>query len=204
MQSLYYRARYYDYANGRLVSEDPALFGGQDINLFRYVRNRPSAANDPTGLIAVDPNFRPDCLSSLARALTLVRMIALKNHGCNCAFATGPKHQTLMQLLDDPSIPLISLPKDEKIEVSPGTQVWEAANTTLPAPGAKGRPGPIAIRPITCRRGRWAIARSLIHELTHYSLYPAPDAYGETLEYGRENDCGIPEQITTTITVRPE
>jgi RHS repeat-associated protein len=45
----YYRARYYDAATGRFISEDPIGFGGGDANLYRYVRNFPLNATDPSG-----------------------------------------------------------------------------------------------------------------------------------------------------------
>ncbi len=45
----YYRARYYDQAIGRFVSEDPIRFAGSSI-FYVYVHNRPVDATDPTGL----------------------------------------------------------------------------------------------------------------------------------------------------------
>jgi len=45
----YYRARYYDPAMGRFLSEDPIGFNS-DINFYRYVRNNPTNGIDPTGL----------------------------------------------------------------------------------------------------------------------------------------------------------
>jgi RHS repeat-associated protein len=45
----YYRARYYDPAVGRFLSEDPEGFGGGD-NFYAYVANNPSLWNDPFGL----------------------------------------------------------------------------------------------------------------------------------------------------------
>ncbi len=45
----YYRARYYDTANGRFLSEDPAGFAAGDVNLSRYVTNSPTNFVDPTG-----------------------------------------------------------------------------------------------------------------------------------------------------------
>ncbi len=45
----YYRARYYDPASGRFLSEDPLRFGGQ-INFYSYVLNDPINFADPFGL----------------------------------------------------------------------------------------------------------------------------------------------------------
>src|SRR5207249_3313521 len=44
----YYRARYYDPAVGRFLSEDPLEFGG-GINFYAYVHNSPSNRTDPLG-----------------------------------------------------------------------------------------------------------------------------------------------------------
>jgi RHS repeat-associated protein len=49
----YYRARYYDAATGRFISEDPIGFGGDDANLYRYVLNSPIKLTDPFGLDSV-------------------------------------------------------------------------------------------------------------------------------------------------------
>jgi RHS repeat-associated protein len=46
----YYRARYYDAANGRFISEDPIGFSAGDSNLTRYVGNNAVNAVDPSGL----------------------------------------------------------------------------------------------------------------------------------------------------------
>jgi RHS repeat-associated protein len=53
----YYRARYYDPASGRFLSEDPLRFAAGDENLYRYVRNHPIGATDPTG--TQDEEFNP-------------------------------------------------------------------------------------------------------------------------------------------------
>jgi RHS repeat-associated protein len=66
----YYRARYYDPATGRFLGEDPKGFDAGDVNLFRYVANRPIYLADPMGLDWADwvvrqmPNSWVDYLGS--------------------------------------------------------------------------------------------------------------------------------------------
>jgi RHS repeat-associated protein len=47
---MYFRARWYDPEQGRLVSEDPIGFSGGDINLYGYVWRNPLNYRDPLGL----------------------------------------------------------------------------------------------------------------------------------------------------------
>ncbi|MEH2218468.1 MAG: FG-GAP-like repeat-containing protein [Nostoc sp.] len=60
----YYRARYYDSANGQFISQDPIGFNGNDTNLYRYVVNSPTNGVDPTGLL---PGILKDLLQLLRR-----------------------------------------------------------------------------------------------------------------------------------------
>ena len=46
----YHRARWYDPASGKWLSEDPIGLAGGDVNLRRYVGNGPTNATDPSGL----------------------------------------------------------------------------------------------------------------------------------------------------------
>src|SRR5262249_29957590 len=46
----YNRARYYDPATGRWVSQDPIGYSGGDNNLYRYVNNHPTITTDSSGL----------------------------------------------------------------------------------------------------------------------------------------------------------
>jgi len=70
----YYRARYYDPATGRFISQDPIGFDAGDANLYRYVGNAPTNATDPTGLIAA---------SSYSTALQNIAIIAsASREGC--------------------------------------------------------------------------------------------------------------------------
>jgi RHS repeat-associated protein len=45
----YNRARYYDSSTGRWMSQDPLGFDAGDSNLYRYVKNQPTVATDPSG-----------------------------------------------------------------------------------------------------------------------------------------------------------
>jgi RHS repeat-associated protein len=47
----FYRARYYDAAVGRFISEDPIGFKSGDSNLYRYVGNSPLNGTDPSGTL---------------------------------------------------------------------------------------------------------------------------------------------------------
>jgi RHS repeat-associated protein len=49
----HYRARYYDPATGRFLSEDPLGFAAGDTNLARYVLNSPTNYRDPTGQFVI-------------------------------------------------------------------------------------------------------------------------------------------------------
>jgi RHS repeat-associated protein len=46
----FYRARYYNPALQRFVSEDPIGFGGGDVNLYAYVSNDPISSKDSFGM----------------------------------------------------------------------------------------------------------------------------------------------------------
>ena len=49
----YVRARHYDVAKARWLTQDPIGFDGGDWNLYRYGRNSPKTWIDPSGLLTV-------------------------------------------------------------------------------------------------------------------------------------------------------
>src|SRR5690606_23746949 len=51
------RAPMYDPKLGRFISEDPIGFAGGDINLYGYVKNKPTNRRDPMGLDDADLAF---------------------------------------------------------------------------------------------------------------------------------------------------
>jgi len=61
----YNRARYYNPATGRFISEDPLGFGGGNPNVYAYVGNNPTNFLDPFGLTnCVETILGPVCSGS--------------------------------------------------------------------------------------------------------------------------------------------
>ena len=175
----YYRARYYDPAAGRFINEDPIGFRGFDLNLFRYVRNQPGRYTDPSGFLTIDPAFNSGCLAALKRALDIVRKLPKK---CDCAFRKIGSHRSLKQLVADPSI---------TVHFDPAPETTDEGGHTL-----DGDTHNIWITPLACRLGRWTLAATLVHELTHITFVPGagqddPNGPASTSAYGMERECGL-------------
>ncbi len=79
----YYRARYYNPAIGRFISEDPMGFAGSGPDLYAYAGDDPIDFNDPTGL------DKKDNCSKLRKQLTL---------GVQAAINSGLLAQKLAEL----------------------------------------------------------------------------------------------------------
>jgi RHS repeat-associated protein len=70
---LYYmRARYYNPAVGRFISEDPLGFGGGDVNLYVYAGNNPVVGVDPWGL-----SWRSVALGSTSAVLSTASLATM-------------------------------------------------------------------------------------------------------------------------------
>jgi RHS repeat-associated protein len=86
---MYYRARWYDPAVGRFLSEDPIGFDANDPNLNRYTGNSPVQRRDPLGLDWGQGRWPRDPFRrNLPDTATPVR---LYNRGCVglCGLRTG-------------------------------------------------------------------------------------------------------------------
>jgi RHS repeat-associated protein len=108
-----YRARYFHQAVGRFVNEDPIRFNGQDVNLFRFVRNRPTKYVNPRGLLVIDPDFDGNCLPDLQKALEIVTRVAKRDPRCNCLFRNTGSGRSLEDLVQDPDITIRYSSRDE-------------------------------------------------------------------------------------------
>ncbi|QGJ71800.1 Hypothetical protein PBC10988_35090 [Planctomycetales bacterium 10988] len=74
----YYRARWYDAATARFLSQDPLAFTAGDTNLYRYVGNSPLNATDPTGNVAMS-EYRPQWFGGIFSASNDVDCEELNN-----------------------------------------------------------------------------------------------------------------------------
>ncbi|MEM6472621.1 MAG: RHS repeat-associated core domain-containing protein, partial [Planctomycetota bacterium] len=66
----YHRARYYDTATGRWLSNDPIGFAAGDTNVSRYVQNNPVSFKDSSGLVLEQGEANPDPVGSSDRMWT--------------------------------------------------------------------------------------------------------------------------------------
>jgi RHS repeat-associated protein len=62
----YYRSRYYNAALGQFLSEDPIGIESGDVNYYRYLRNNPVDATDPTGQQEAASEFGGQVLKKVA------------------------------------------------------------------------------------------------------------------------------------------
>ena len=83
----YYRARYYDPAAGRFISEDPARFVG-GVNAYPYVYNDPVDLADPMGLVGGPKEPRvgthcywPDSCSTILGKMRLLQKTIRSHSG---------------------------------------------------------------------------------------------------------------------------
>lgn len=60
----YYRNRSYDPMSGRFMTKDPKGISAGDVNLYRYVRNRPLSSTDPLGLVELPGDYGASTLNT--------------------------------------------------------------------------------------------------------------------------------------------
>jgi RHS repeat-associated protein len=90
----YYRARYYDAAIGRFISEDPMGFGAGDSNLYRYVGNSATNYTDPTGNFAIPWYVGFAASAALSGAAVLIAPDAVQAPMTPCDIKPGDNSLT--------------------------------------------------------------------------------------------------------------
>jgi len=112
----YFRARYYDAALGRFISQDPIGFDGADSNLYRYVGNEPTNATDPTGLQAL-----AEYTALLPEVLMIVNTAVTYGGDEPMTFAVGVQGgQPFMDVAGSPNIKYKFSFEDAYFEGGPG------------------------------------------------------------------------------------
>lgn len=83
----YYRARYYDPALGRFISEDPLGFDAGDINLYQYAAANPINHNDPSGKIL--PAIAAGCAAAPVLCAGAVSAVSSAVFGSGVRYFSG-------------------------------------------------------------------------------------------------------------------
>ncbi len=114
---MYYRARYYDPLAGRFISEDPIRFA-EGMNVYSYVRNRPNALRDPSGLTTLappeanwttePPTWEPEVLGGVGPGMGNICvaggriLTGFTRHGINRLIQRGVSPRALLDALKNP------------------------------------------------------------------------------------------------------
>jgi len=148
--SLYFmRARYFDPATGRFISEDPSGFN-DGVNFYRYVHNNPIDNSDPTGLTTYK-GFPADKEADLRNAVNdaLKKLRDTCSTGHSCAGADGQKIANTIE-----NATFVYQPKS-KLCGHTGPVTFLQLRHTFGL-------GPAAFGPSCC-----SLASTLVHEVVH-------------------------------------
>ena len=183
----YYRARYYDPAVGRFISEDP-IRHRDGLNYYRYVRNSATNLADPTGLYAL----KGFTLGEAARMMGAISQLADKLRSSPCCIDPKLRDRILNLLQPDNNGSGVTFVWHHYLPSSPGfvtcAQVslgdFLTNKVEISAAALDGTCG--------C-----PLAGTILHETTHltwknfFSPNPEPGAYGGASAcFGA--DCSMP------------
>jgi RHS repeat-associated protein len=199
----FYRARYYDPASGRFISEDSLRWrGGTDF--YRYTRNNPIDFRDPSGKLSIAAGFSRECLADVLNAMKILKDRIKTVPKCECWFLSQGLHAPLSLFLDNPLYVLKYDPRGNESRQEQDTLAYVNP----------GDPYDIFLTPKGCNSGPVHIAQDIVHEFAHITLghwgswYQQLSPREEAREHNKarlaENACGFAIQVQgTSITVTP-
>ena len=170
----YFRARYYDPATGRFVSEDPTEFA-DGLNLYRYVRDNPILYSDPTGLTT----YRGFTAADQAQLEAAVQKVKDKLNSCSSASPScaGAEKGKLLNALENATFVF-----NQKLKGIDCGRVYP-----LDYIKHRAQIGPDAFGPGCCYQGPSsnALPSTVLHEAYHL-VHKIPH---EPTAYGLEKEC---------------
>ncbi len=151
----FYRARYYDPAAGRFLSEDPIRFSG-GIDFYAYVGNNPVYWVDPLGLTEGSPSnlLKRAGIDKIARGYRGTQAWNLDKQKGNFAPGTWKCNKFVCDVLNEAGTPLLVTPKGAAPRCA---RAGELANRGWGGPncwrtlgvGEAPQPGDVAAYPLT-------------------------------------------------------
>jgi RHS repeat-associated protein len=196
---VYYGHRYYNVSTGRWASRDPVNDPGfrkgpfrfkEEKQLFAFVGNDSVDSFDPLGLAQseLDPDEQSKCKEDIQKALDILRKAINQPCGtCKNHFAKTPRCQDALQRLNNLTITIVS--GSELTNCSDSKTGDEDYGYTWSTDGK----WEVFVCPMACRMGRWCLAETIIHELSHEcddgASHHGKD--GKSGAFDAEKACGL-------------
>ncbi|CEF48204.1 unnamed protein product [uncultured bacterium] len=145
----YFRNRDYSATLGRFTSLDPILFGGGDVNLYRWIGNSPANYIDPLGLYKVEICYKllgqqPAILMLPGQTQPLrvyhAYIVVTDTDGSRYYFRAGPYRNVLNEFgpLSASSNPTVDQGNDPRYMGGPFGTLWPQYGPYLPGFSKKG------------------------------------------------------------------
>ena len=113
------RARELDSKTGTFTQKDPIGFNGGDVNLYRYVWNRPTKYIDPMGLTGLEPVLVGAGAGGSSAAATTAGGSTVAAAGVGAAITVGSIVAAIIAIpspIAGPEITMIKIPQQKTIE----------------------------------------------------------------------------------------
>jgi RHS repeat-associated protein len=150
---LYYRARYYDPAIGRFLSED-AIGNDEGLDLYAYTRNNPINFGDPTGLYKLI-GFSPTDAQKMRDAIDS----AISKLGKTCDGCGGTDGPKIAQALQNATFVYVRNLRSQNGQ-------YEECGNARPINSKTIHVGSAAFDPKKCCRSDSSLAHEATHKVT--------------------------------------